>query len=254
MDSNRDKSGGPSIKAGVFIGGRRHPDFRWGFVWGALICIVGVALLLDHMGLFDASHLFRFWPVLLILGGIINLSNPSARTWGAILLIAGVVLQLDNLGLAHIRIWDLWPLVIIAVGLTLIWSSFEARRRTAQGSAIVSDSDSTVNLVAVFGGCERRVGSQTFRGGKVMSVFGGVELDLRDALIEADEAVLDINCVFGGVEIHVPRNWNVDGRCIPVFGGYSDETRQAVSADGSQKEKRLVLTGTILFGGVEVSN
>jgi hypothetical protein len=31
------------------ISGRRG-DFRWEFVWGALICLIGVAILLDHMG------------------------------------------------------------------------------------------------------------------------------------------------------------------------------------------------------------
>jgi predicted membrane protein len=261
MDPEREKSNRPNIRMGVFMrsgaGCRQHSDFRWGFIWGALICLVGVALLLDHMGLFDASRLFRFWPVTLILAGIVNLTNRSGRAWGAILLIAGVVLQLDNLGLAHIRIWDLWPLAIVAVGLMLMWSSFEARRRSAPGtpgSPAVLDSDSAINMVAVFGGSERRISSQNFRGGKAMAVFGGVELDLRDATIEGDEAVLELNCVFGGVEIHVPRNWNVDGRCIPIFGGYSDETRQSVATDAAPKIKTLVITGTVIFGGVEISN
>ena|ERR1700676_199209 len=236
----------------------RPGDFPWGFIWGALICLIGVAILLDHLGFIAVEHLYRFWPLILVLAGVINLTSRSGRAWGAILLLVGVVLQLDELGIAHIRIWDLWPLAIIAVGAMLIWSSLEARRRSAAGnpdSPSTGDSDSTLNIVAVFGGSERRVGSQTFRGGKAMAVFGGIELDLRDALIEGEEAVLELNCVFGGVEIHVPRTWNVDGRCIPVFGGYSDETRQAVVTDpATQKEKRLVITGTVLFGGVEISN
>jgi predicted membrane protein len=244
------------LRASLFSG--RPGAFRGGFIWGAVICLIGVAILLDHMGFIAVEHLYRFWPLILVLAGVINLTCRSGRAWGAILLLAGIVLQLDELGIAHIRIWDLWPLAIIAVGAMLIWSSLEARRRVAPGNPASSgagDSDSTLNMVAVFGGSERRVGSQTFKGGKAMAVFGGIELDLRDAVIEGDEAVLELNCIFGGVEIHVPRTWNVDGRCIPLFGGYSDETRQAVVTDpATQKEKRLVITGTVLFGGVEISN
>ncbi len=256
MDSQQPETSKPHVHVGFVSGTPRGPES--GFLWGAVICIVGITFLLDRMGWIEAGRIFRFWPMILVLAGILNMRTPAGRGWGLILLIAGVLLQLNGLGLAHVRIWDLWPLIIIAVGLTLIWSSIEARRRGAQnpGSTRPSlDSDSTVNLVAVFGGCERRVGSQAFRGGKAMAVFGGIELDLRDATIEGDEAVLDLNCVFGGVEIHVPRNWNIDARCVPVFGGYSDETRQAIAADPTiEREKRLVITGTVLFGGVEISN
>jgi predicted membrane protein len=236
----------------------RPLTFHGGFIWGAVICLIGVAILLDHMGFIAVEHLYRFWPLILVFAGLVNLSCREGRLWGGILLAAGVILQLDELGIAHIRIWDLWPLAIIGVGAMIIWSSFEARRRTNPSdpaSPTVGDSDSTLNMVAVFGGSERRVGSQAFRGGKAMAVFGGIELDLRDALIEGDEAVLELNCIFGGVEIHVPRTWNIDGRCIPVFGGYSDETRQAVVTDpATQKQKTLVITGNVLFGGVEISN
>ena len=274
MDGERDKRPGEDLGAHI----RRHIEadikrrielktslfpshplgFHGGFIWGAVICLIGVAILLDHLGFVAVEHLYRFWPLILVLAGVVNLSCRQGRLWGGVLLVAGIVLQLDELGIAHIRIWDLWPLAIIAVGAMLIWSSFDARRTMSPnnpGSPVPGDSDSTLNMVAVFAGSERRVGSQAFRGGKAMAVFGGIELDLRDALIEGDEAVLELNCIFGGVEIHVPRNWNVDGRCLPLFGGYSDETRQAVVTDPvTQKQKTLVITGNVLFGGVEISN
>ena len=52
--------------------------------------------------------------------------SDSGLTAVALLLIgAGVILLLDNLGIVWIgRIWDLWPLALIAMGLAelLHWS------------------------------------------------------------------------------------------------------------------------------------
>jgi len=111
------------------------------------------------------------------------------------------------------------------------------------------------NAVAIFSGCERRVKSQNFKGGRATSIFGGVELDLRDAKIAADQATIEVNCIFGGVEIRVPENWNVHSTSIPVLGGFSDKTHISSAEDpAGGPRKTLVITGAIVFGGVEIDN
>jgi hypothetical protein len=113
-------------------------------------------------------------------------------------------------------------------------------------------SQAMLNAVAVFGGCERRVSDPNFQGGRVTAIFGGVELDFRDADI-ASEAILEINCVFGGVEIRVPETWHVHSRNFPVFGGYEDKTRHPGNpAIGSPKT--LIVSGMVVFGGIEIKN
>jgi hypothetical protein len=77
---------------------------------------------------------------------------------------------------------------------------------------------------------------------------------LRDANID-DEAVLEIICVFGGVELRVPETWAVHSRSLPVFGGFEDKTRQTrVDASAGAKRKTLIVTGVVIFGGLEISN
>jgi len=242
------------LLAGIMIPGQRQPEAsRLGLVWGALIVAAGVALLLDHMGVIAIGSLFRFWPMVLIFFGVGHLFTPSNRAWGGILIVVGALFQLNTLGITHLRFADMWPLAIIAVGLMLMWGALKPPI-VLKGSVDAAD---VLEAVAIFGGTERRIKSQTFKGGRVISIFGGVELDFRDANIDGDEATLDIKCIFGGVEIRVPDTWNVHSRSIPVLGGYSDKTGPSSSAPqdpSGPRRKTLIVTGTVIFGGVEIAN
>jgi hypothetical protein len=236
-------------------------DFHWGFVWGLLIVAVGVVLLLNHVGIIPFDPVARFWPLLLVLFGLMNLMTHSGRFFGFLLVLAGVFLQLNKLGLTHLSLADMWPLALIAIGLLLMWSSLQTRGFLRDKAKAIKDfrdqvtgaADPTLfNAVAIFGGCERRVSGKNFQGGKATAVFGGIELDFRDAEIES-EAMLEINCIFGGVEIRVPETWHVYSRNVPVFGGYEDTTRQPAVPPGTQP-KTLTITGMVVFGGVEIKN
>jgi hypothetical protein len=249
-------------------------DVHWGFAWGAILILVGVALLLDHMGVFPFHHLYRFWPLLLVWFGAMNVSTQSGRGFGFVLIVVGVLLQLNTLDIIHLSFQDFWPLAIIAIGVLMIWGSLESwtiRSRpktkpnvdwTKPGAAdefrqrleqAYNDPD-WLTAVAVFGGCERRFSGPHFQGGKAVSIFGGIELDFREADMD-DEAVLELNCIFGGVEIRVPPNWRVHSRSLPVFGAFEDKSGRTVNDPPSERtNKTLVITGVVVFGGVEIKN
>jgi cell wall-active antibiotic response 4TMS protein YvqF len=238
-------------------------DSRWGFVLGFIIAALGLGLLLNRIGVLPFDPFQRFWPLLLVVFGVMNLLTQSGRFFGLLLIGAGVVLQLTKLGIIHLGVADLWPLAIIAVGLLVMWGSLESRavvrgkviegfrQKVQQAMDAAYDPQVALNAVAVFGGCERRV-TGYFQGGKATAVFGGIELDLRDSIMEAD-AILEINCIFGGVELRVPDTWNVHSRSMPVFGGYDDKTRQP-RVEAGVKPKTLFITGMVVFGGVEIKN
>ncbi len=209
-------------------------------------------LLLDHMGILSADRLWRLWPLLMIFAGVVNVvTKPGRRVWGALLIGAGTLFQLDSLGILRFRWADLWPLAIIAAGVMMIWGSIESRRVRAASAS--GDAPNAMNSTAVFGGVERRVTVRDFRGGRVSAVFGGVELDFRDADMEGEQAVLEVNAIFGGAEIRVPETWKVEQRGQTLFGGYTDTTRLSKDAN-APSAKTLLITGTTLFGGVEVTN
>src|SRR4030081_3939693 len=73
-------------------------DFRWGLVWGAIIVFVGVSLLLDHMGIGSFERIYRFWPMILVVFGVMNIVTESNRGFGILLICADILLQLKKLG------------------------------------------------------------------------------------------------------------------------------------------------------------
>jgi predicted membrane protein len=233
--------------------GDRHDSPMQGAVVGGIVCLVGLLLLLDHLNIISVDHLWRFWPVIVIGIGAAHMADPGRRQWGAVVLAVGTLLLLSSLNILRVDWAELWPLAIIIAGGMMIWNSIDARRRRTD----IPDSASTMNAYAIFGGLERRITAKDFRFGRISAVFGGAELDFNEADIQGDTGELELNAIFGGVELRVPENWNVEARNQTMFGGYSDKTRnsmRAADSTGTAGAKTLIISGTIMFGGVEVKN
>jgi predicted membrane protein len=232
---------------------RRGREVEGGMIGGVVVAIVGIVFLMNNTGVLSAAHLFRFWPLILVVAGIAALSNLQGRVKGAVLIVLGILFQLDALGILQFRWSSLWPLALIGVGLVLVWSSFETRRI----SSTVGDSRNSLNEFALFGGVERRITSQDFKGGVATAIFGGIEIDLRTAAIADDHAEININAIFGGCEIRVPENWEVVAHGQGIFGGYVDSTKGYTGVTNpslSIPRKELYIRGVAVFGGVEIKN
>jgi predicted membrane protein len=229
-------------------------DLPSGVIGGAIIISIGLVFLLDNLGVISISHLWQFWPLILVVGGLASLTSPAGRIKGAILILLGVLLELDTLGIAHFRWSSLWPLIIILAGIMIMWSTLESRRT----GAAAGDPRTTLNEFALFGGIERRVTSLDFQGGNVTAMFGGIELDLRQAAISADQAELSVNAFCGGCELRVPDNWEIVSRGQGIFGGYVDSTRgynYEIKPDNPvAPRKTLIVRGIAVFGGVEIKS
>jgi predicted membrane protein len=246
------KGGRRPMVVGIRLG--KH-SYAGGLIWGALLILVGLAFLLDHMGVINIDQVWRFWPLLLIVAGISNIVSPERRFWGIVLIAAGTFLQLNLLGLAHFGWADFWPVILISVGLMVIWNSLRTRNTPTAPPSEGGDPRLTVNGVAIFSGLERRMTTQDFQGGHVTAIFGGIELDLTEANMQAEEATLEVNAIFGGAEIRVPDTWQVSYRGGPIFGGVEDKTRIRRSEDiAGGKPKVLHITGLVAFGGLEIKN
>ncbi|MER6140870.1 DUF1707 domain-containing protein [Streptomyces sparsogenes] len=118
--------------------------------------------------------------------------------------------------------------------------------RGPQGARALPATD---NLVAVFGGAMRKGRWRVRRTTNVLALFGGVEIDLTEALFEQREIVINVSAVFGGVEIKVPENVTVSGGGAGVFGGFDIKGYDAPDPDAPV----VVVRGFALFGGVEAT-
>ena len=214
---------------------------------GLLVIAVGVLFTLDNLDLVDARHYIRFWPAGLIAIGALKLwqSRGGGGAFTALLLtLAGTWLLLESLAVVTVSFVDLWPLLLVLFGASLVWHGMRGGRERAG-----MDDAATVSALAVLGGINRGSNSQAFRGGDLTAILGGCEIDLRQAAIDG-EAVIDVFAMWGGIEIKVPEEWSVSGRVVPILGGYEDKTRPP---RGATKD-RLVVRGFAIMGGIEIKN
>jgi Cell wall-active antibiotics response 4TMS YvqF len=112
--------------------------------------------------------------------------------------------------------------------------------------------DSEFDYMAIFGGIKQRIAVKNFRGGRLMAICGGFEIDLTRAEIEGQSAVIDASALMGGGEIRVPDTWIIELRGVALLGGYTDETHQMIS--DSATAKRLIVRGIAALGGVVIKN
>ncbi len=219
---------------------------------GLIIIAVGAVLLLNQLGIFPHGIVVHFWPVALIVVGLIKIFNGKERgEWlaGGCLIVGGVLLQTNSLGITHITLSQAWPMFIIVVGLMVVAHSLSGK--ACGGPAPTTDAD--LDSFYIFGGGERNVNAKDFRSARLFAVFGGYEVDLSRAEMAGNEAYVEANAVFGGGEIRVPLNWKVVLQGMGVFGGYNDKT-QHVQTDASVPAKTLYVRGVAVFGGIEVKN
>jgi len=236
--------------------GARYPRARrnGGIIPGIILIAVGTLFLLDHLGFIQAAHYWIFWPLVLIAIGLARIFRSGERVIGLGFILVGIVLQLHELGYTNLSWGAIWPFLLIFAGLQIIWSRFGAPRVPGM-PGVTSGGADTVNEYALFGGVERRVNVNNFRGGSITAIFGGVEVDFRSADIEGEEANIYVEAIFGGVEITVPERWIVIFQGQSVFAGYSDETRPPLpEAPGAPPRKTLILHGRAVFGGISVKN
>lgn len=217
---------------------------NWARVFfGVLVVTLGLVLLLDNLGVLDAGDVISvWWPIALVVGGLLAFAS-NRRHWAVPLILfgGGVALLLRTTGVVD-TLSVVFPVLVILVGVFLLFGrSFGAT--TDQAGDIVSS-------FVLFSGTELASHSAGFQGGRIGAVFGGAELDLRDATL-APEARLDVFAAFGGVEIHVPTGWRVDINGFPVFGGYDNVTaKEPLAADAPI----LHIDATVLFGGLDVKH
>lgn len=222
-------------------------------VLGLLVILMGLLFLLDNLDLIEIRRVISFWPAVFIIAGIVKLFDTQTRSGqlaGGGLVGLGLVMTLDRLGIIDFDIRTLWPLFLIGAGGVLLYKAFDARRATAGGS-LKDDhgpGSDVVQAAAILGGFVRRVTTQNFRGGEITAVMGGCEIDLRSASIQ-EEAVINVFAFWGGVTLKCPPDWTVVLQGTPIMGGFEEKT--VVPPHG---QKRLVIRGYAIMGGVEVRN
>lgn len=217
---------------------------------GIIVLVIGVIALVDNLNFFNAREILHFWPTIFIVMGVMKLSSARSQFGvfiGAGLVLLGTLMTLNYLGILHFRIRDWWPLIIIAAGLSMI---FKDKLKDTNRSDVTNAgvNESTIDVVAIMSGHQGNVASHDFRGGTVVAIMGGAEIDLRESQIQS-EAIIDVTAFWGGVSLKIPKSWKVVNNGVAFLGGIDDSSEPEMGA-----EKRLIITGTAIMGGVEIKN
>ncbi|MCT4686649.1 LiaF transmembrane domain-containing protein [Vallitalea sp.] len=215
---------------------------------GILIIAIGVVILLGRLDIVDSDNIFGiYWPLILIVIGFVNLFDKyGSKTLAYVLIIVGVFFQLKELDLEileGINISEfIFPVVVIIVGAWLIIPKKKHSNKRVY-------SDNILDTFCLFSGSDIINDSIDFQGGNLGAVFGGIDVDLRNANITENEPIIiDAFVAFGGIDIKVPMDWKVEIKGVPLFGGWGNKTKREMV----NTNKVLIVKCFILFGGLDV--
>ncbi|MCE1230190.1 MAG: cell wall-active antibiotics response protein [Firmicutes bacterium] len=228
---------------------RSHLLVTPALVVGIAIIVLGLGLALDNFG-FEYSHLiFRFWPVILVVLGLVKLKSCQGSCVGGYVLTGlGLLLLLKTLGRYDIGEF-VGPVIVTGVGIFVVLRALKHQRKSTSEE---QPGENYLQGSAIFSTFKNRQQSQTFKGGEVTTMFGGFHVDLRQSAMESQNARLDVFVMFGGGEIRVPEGWDIVVQATAIFGGIDDKTVPVPRT--AEARPTLILTGLVLFGGVEVKH
>jgi predicted membrane protein len=222
--------------------------------FGLSVIGIGALALLDNLHLFDIALLRTFWPLVFVVWGISRLAwprHPASRLFGLVLMLVGALMTAHNLGHEDFDLRQWWPVFVILAGASIaLRGSFQSSRwgKGRFECSTIEHADE-VNVDATFSGIKLQNDSRSFKGGTIAVTFGGLELDLREALMDGPEATINISAKFSGIELRIPREWQVVMQVSATMGAVEDK-----SVTPASPSHHLVLRGETIFGGVEIEN
>lgn len=239
-----------------------------GHVWtGLFLLVIGGIALIKSFGVPVPAWLFSWQMLLIAIGLFIGLRKGFRDGgWFVPIIVGGIFLVNEYLMEGTLR-RHMWPLILIILGLLFIirprrgrgWHSDPEKKSPYMNAGTVTrdddavhSADDVIDSTCIFSGSKKVILTKNFKGGDIVNVFGGSEIDLMQADINGT-AVLEVTAIFGGATLIVPSNWAIKSEAVTIFGGISDKRKFAALPEPTAN-KTLVLKGTMIFGGMEIKS
>lgn len=107
-----------------------------------------------------------------------------------------------------------------------------------------------IRLTSIFSGHQLEGRRVMPRETYVRCIFGGAELDLREATFMPGVTTVVCKATFGGINIIVPPHVRVECLGVGIFGGFHADNRAAEDAPDTDDMPVLRVVGRAVFGGV----
>ena len=263
-------------------------------ILGVLVIGLGLVFLLDNLGLISVRYTFRFWPTILIIFGLLKISQSRTRSGyvlGGVMVLLGVTWTFRAMGLFYISWNMLWPLVIIGIGIAVVTTSLPGarqrqRRRHFTETEPVRPVPPVPPAASAMGGVSLDKDEPVSNHARHAQGAPGAERD-DDSIIEVS-AILggfvrrvssqrfrggDINVIMAGCEIDL-RQASIEGEAVlnvfALCGGITIKVPPdwSVILQGTpilggfeektivpqHQHKRLYVSGYAIMGGLEIRN
>ena len=214
-------------------------------IWGIVLAAAGVLFALNALEITKIDIFFDgWWTLFILIPCFVGLFTEREKTGNIIGVLVGIFLLLCSRDVLDFSmVWKLLlPAIIFIVGIKMVLGAIFDKK---PASLPAIPENGPVIASAIFGGRDLNYDGQVFEGGNITAIFGGVDCNLKKAVIEKD-CCIQATAIFGGIDILVPANVNVVVNSVSIFGGFSNET------SAQPDVPTIYVKGFSMFGGVDI--
>lgn len=220
-------------------------------LWGIVLIVLGIVIGGKATGLFDVNIFFNgWWTLFIIIPCFIGLFKEREKTGSLIGLGIGIVLLLGTRNVIDFNMVSklILPAILVILGISLIFKDTFNKKISDEIKKINKSNKNDNEYCATFSGQELKCDNEEFKGATLTAVFGGIEYDLRNALIKED-VVINATAIFGGIDIFVPDNIKVKIKSTSIFGGVDDKK---ITNQTNEDMHTIYINASCIFGGVDI--
>ena len=218
-----------------------------GVLIGALLIGLGIIFTLNTLEITNINIFFDgWWTLFIILPSIYALFTEYDKVGPLIGLVIGGALLISAQGIVEFTtlLKLLAPVILIIIGVKVIYNVLFKKKIDGH---FPKNRPTPKSYTAVFAGHDIRFDGQIFEGATLTAAFGGIEFDLKNAVIDKD-VFINAYAVFGGIDVFLPDGVNVKVKTSVVFGGVDYKHRHK-HIDGAPT---VYIYADAAFGGVEI--
>ena len=167
-------------------------------LWGIVLVLAGVLFALNALGVTNYDVFFDgWWTLFIIIPCFVGLITDRDKTGSIIGLAIGVLLLLWQQEIIELDfVWKLFlPALVIILGLKLIFGNTFKKKDREKIEELKKMSGDLKSNFTIFSGSDLNYNGEFFDGAEYTAIFGGIDVDLRGAIIEKD-------CIINASAIH----------------------------------------------------
>ncbi len=215
-------------------------------LWGVIFIIIGLILGLNAVGITNIDIFFEgWWTLFIIVPSVVSIAKNYKDASAYIWLIIGIALLLAAQGIIDMSIIGklILPAVLVAIGVGIIFKDTVSSKVNSKIDEL--NKSNKEEFYATFSGQKLNFAGDDFNGVSLNAIFGGIDLDLKNANIVEDK-IINATSVFGGINILVPENINIQVKSTSIFGGVNNKTKN------KEEQPTIYVKAFCLFGGVDI--